>query len=101
MITTGGGYSFYDKPDYQKSTVTCAGRGVPDVSLAGHAYVVYVGGKAELVDGTSASSPAFAGMVSQVNARRQAAGQPAVGFINPAMYQAGSQAFNDITKGDN
>lgn len=99
-ITSGGGYSAYDKPDYQSGHVQCQGRGVPDVSLAGHAYEIVVGGRSALVDGTSASTPTFGGMVSQVNANRLASGLPPVGFINPAMYQHAS-AFNDITFGDN
>merc|ERR1712113_226168 len=79
-ITTGGGYSFFEKPDYQKDHVKCRGRGVPDLALAGHNYQTYIGGKKEKIDGTSASAPAVAGMISQVNARRKAAGKPSVGF---------------------
>jgi len=100
LITSGGGYSHYDKPAYQDGHVNCKGRGVPDVSLAAYGYLIENGGLQISVDGTSASSPALAGMISQVNARRKAVGQPSVGFINQVMYQ-GSKAFNDITKGDN
>lgn len=100
LITTGGGYSRYDKPKYQDDAVKCKGRGVPDVSLAGHNYLVMIAGQLEPVDGTSASAPAFGGMLSQVNARRKAAGQPTVGFINQVIYKS-PEAFNDITKGDN
>jgi len=100
MITSGGGYSAYPKPAYQKDHVTKAGRGVPDVSLAGHSYEVFIGGQRALVDGTSASAPAFGGIVSQVNARRIAAGKPPLGFINQVIY-ASPSAFNDITSGDN
>jgi len=103
LITSGGGYSnpkLNPKPSYQEDHVTCAGRGIPDVSLAGHSYNVFIGGQETAVDGTSASTPAMAGLVSLVNARRKAAGNPTVGFINPAMYKNPS-AFNDITQGDN
>jgi tripeptidyl-peptidase-1 len=99
-ITSGGGFSAYDKPDYQSGHVQCQGRGVPDIALAGHAYEVVVGGEKVLVDGTSASAPTFGGMVSLVNARRLASGLSSVGFINPALYQHAS-AFNDIKFGNN
>eukprot|EP00443_Scrippsiella_acuminata_P048528 CAMPEP_0115258092 /NCGR_PEP_ID=MMETSP0270-20121206/47112_1 /TAXON_ID=71861 /ORGANISM="Scrippsiella trochoidea, Strain CCMP3099" /LENGTH=666 /DNA_ID=CAMNT_0002673823 /DNA_START=62 /DNA_END=2065 /DNA_ORIENTATION=+ len=102
LITSGGGYSLIEKvPQYQigKIPEDALGRGVPDISLAGHAYSVVIGGKWLTVDGTSASSPAFAGMVSMINAQLKASGQPLVGFLNPALYA--SSAFNDITIGDN
>jgi subtilase family serine protease len=101
-ITSGGGYSTFDVPDWQKDTpgFSGSGRGVPDVSLAGHMYGVVVGGTLGYYDGTSASAPAFGGIVSQINARRIAENKPTVGFINPVMYKSPS-AFNDITSGDN
>jgi len=101
-ITSGGGYSQYPQPHWQKDALAgqCNTRGIPDVALAGHSFNIIVGGEEVSVDGTSASSPTFAGMVTLVNARRKTAGQPTVGFINPAMY-ANPSAFNDITSGDN
>ena len=39
-------------------------------------------------DGTSASAPAFAGLVAVMNAARLAAGKPPMGFINPFLYAA-------------
>jgi len=102
-ITSGGGYSQYPQPDWQKNaSLECNTRGIPDVSLAGHSYNIIVGGQQAGVDGTSASSPTFAGMVTLVNARRKTAGQPTVGFINPTLYATSSAgAFHDITSGDN
>lgn len=48
------------------------------------------------VDGTSCSSPVFAGMVSNLNAIRIAAGKPVLGFLNPLIVsrarKAGRQA---------
>jgi tripeptidyl-peptidase-1 len=46
------------------------GRATPDVSALGEGYQVFVGGKAETVGGTSASSPAFASVVSLLNGAR-------------------------------
>jgi hypothetical protein len=53
--------------------------------------------------GTSASSPVVAGMVSLVNAQRIEAGKPPLGFLNPAIYQAGASTdiFTDVTEGQN
>jgi tripeptidyl-peptidase-1 len=101
LITSGGGISGKIlTPDWQKGHNPCSRRGIPDVSLAGHSYNVIIGGEEQSVDGTSASAPAFGGIISLVNARRKAAGKSSVGFINQAMYQDTS-GFNDITEGDN
>lgn len=100
-ITTGGGYSSkVPIPDFQKKHVKGTKRGVPDIALNAHGYTIVVGGSWLAVDGTSASAPVFAGMLSLVNARRKADGKPLVGFLNPAIYKY-SEAFKDITVGDN
>lgn len=70
-ITSGGGYSQkVPRPFWQDGALKDdrTYRGIPDVSLAGHAYVIRNGGQWMPVDGTSASAPAFAGMVSILNA---------------------------------
>merc|ERR1712232_230055 len=101
LITSGGGFSsIVPTPDWQTSANSRKGRGVPDVSLNGHAYAIVVGGRWMSVDGTSASAPSFAGMVSTLNARRMAAGLTTLGFLNPLLY-ANPDVFNDITIGDN
>jgi kumamolisin len=78
------------------------GRGVPDV--AGDAdptsgYVTLVDGNPDVIGGTSAVAPLFAGLIALINER---IGKP-VGFINPLLYQDASTAqdFNDITSGNN
>lgn len=78
------------------------GRGYPDVSLLGASYVTVINGSKVVLYGTSASTPVFAGMVSLVNAVRQAAGKSSLGWLNPALY-AFSKEFilNDITSGNN
>merc|ERR1711957_511126 len=40
------------------------GRATPDVAALGEGYQVVLGGRANTLGGTSASTPAFAGMVS-------------------------------------
>uniref|UniRef100_A0A7S1A4J3 subtilisin n=1 Tax=Noctiluca scintillans TaxID=2966 RepID=A0A7S1A4J3_NOCSC len=67
-ITSGGGYSKkIQKPSWQTG-VSGNMRGVPDLSAAGHNFVVQIAGKATVEDGTSASCPVMAGMISLINA---------------------------------
>jgi kumamolisin len=78
------------------------GRGVPDVT--GDAdpttgYVTRVDGNPDVIGGTSAVAPLWAGLIALIN---QSIGKP-VGFINPLLYQdaAKSGDLNDITSGNN
>jgi kumamolisin len=78
------------------------GRGVPDVS--GDAdpttgYVTLVDGQPDVIGGTSAVAPLWAGLIALIN---ESVGKP-VGFINPLLYQNASTAgdFNDVTSGNN
>ena len=122
LWTTGGGFSStFKQPAYQKAAVNdylakdvpfppagtfnSSGRAYPDVSAIGHNVMNVVGPiDAFPEDGTSASTPIFAGIVSLINSERLAAGKPPVGFINPALYSLHaecSDAFYDVTVGDN
>lgn len=105
---TGGGVSkFFPIPDYQGNAgvpaqpeTNFAGRGLPDV--AGDAdpvtgYSVLVDGQNQVIGGTSAVSPLWAGLLALVN---QQIGNP-VGFVNPLLYQNAPNGFNDITQGTN
>jgi len=117
----GGGFSdHFDIPSWQADAVSKyksnpdadlpparfwnnTGRGYPDVSALGgeHTpYCVVTGGRAEGVAGTSASCPVFAAVVAKLNAIRLKAKKPALGFLNPFIYQ-NPQAFNDVTQGMN
>jgi kumamolisin len=78
------------------------GRGVPDV--AGDAdpntgYVTLVDGNPDVIGGTSAVAPLWAGLIALIN---ESIGKPA-GFINPLLYQNASIAadFHDVTSGNN
>ncbi|HTB18342.1 MAG TPA: hypothetical protein VK708_09500, partial [Bryobacteraceae bacterium] len=76
------------------------GRGVPDVSgdadpVSG--YRVRVDGKDQVIGGTSAVAPLWAGLVALIN---QQVGKP-LGFANPLLYQVPETAFIDITEGGN
>lgn len=77
------------------------GRGIPDISLLAHNYVIVLGGNYTAVSGTSASSPVFAGMISLVNSFRLQNGKSALGWVNPALYQLGHLFTRDVTEGNN
>jgi subtilase family serine protease len=76
------------------------GRATPDISALGEGYQVLINGRAEAVGGTSASTPAFAGLVSLINDARIQAGKKQLGFLNPFLYQ-NADAFTDVTLGTN
>lgn len=120
LITSGGGFSgVFAQPPWQAAAVAAylrsgvqlppagsyatAGRAYPDVSAMGHSYPVVMAGSLYPVDGTSASAPTFSAIVAQLNAQRAAAGQPPLGFLNPALYSLNqtTNAFRDITEGGN
>lgn len=80
---------------------TGAGRGFPDVSAAGSNFLIVLDGNVYTVDGTSAATPVFAGIISLVNEKRAAKGKNPLGFLNPLIYNYGADIFNDITSGTN
>jgi len=89
-------------PDQSKAAYNKNGRGTPDVSALGTAYQVINGGKALPggVGGTSASAPAFAGMIALINDALIAKGSKPLGFLNPFLYQ-NADAFTDVVHGSN
>jgi len=106
---TGGGVSDqFPLPSYQSSAsvpvnvdTQAAGRGVPDV--CGNAdpqtgYEILVDGAQQVIGGTSAVAPLWAGLIARLN---EHVGSP-LGFAQPALYPLlGSDSFHDITSGDN
>lgn len=69
-------------------------------SLTGISYLTYINGTAAPNGGTSAASPVVAAIIALLNDARLRAGQPAMGFINPFLYQsAAGKALNDIVDG--
>jgi kumamolisin len=104
---TGGGVSAaYPVPAFQEKAgvpvavgTGKAGRGVPDV--AGDAdpntgYVVVVNGQQEIVGGTSAVAPLWAGLAALINQKARAP----IGFFLPRLYAA-TALTNDVTVGNN
>ena len=75
-------------------------RTVADVGVVVGPYWVKYLGKWTYADGTSASTPVFAGVVALIDQYRKAKGKPPVGFLNPVIYKhaATRSAFRDITQ---
>jgi kumamolisin len=103
---TGGGVSIeFALPSYQAQAgvpdnvdTGSPGRGVPDV--AGDAdpetgYTIRVDGADQVIGGTSAVAPLWAGLVALLN---ESLGAP-LGFAQPRLYSAAG--FHDITSGSN
>ncbi|KAF2078698.1 hypothetical protein CYY_000069 [Polysphondylium violaceum] len=124
MWTSGGGFSDSQSTAYyQKDFVDSylaksdalsltppsnyfnrSGRAYPDFSTIGHNLYVINGGQWATVDGTSASAPIFAGLITILNDIRLNAGLPRLGFVNPLFYQIAQQhpdAFYDVIVGNN
>jgi subtilase family serine protease len=122
-LSTGGGVSYlYSRPSYQSDLpgsfttmfgqrIEANGRLNPDVSFNSAVFggfLVWLGflpaPRWGVFGGTSAASPAWAGIIALLN---QAHNGP-VGFINPAIYSMGAYyvgaergPFHDITSGEN
>merc|ERR1719453_2968788 len=79
----------------------------PDVSALCTNYQVFSGGSAAgTLTGTSAASPAFAGVVAVINDLLVSKGKPVLGFINPTLYAAAEASAADflgfdVTTGNN
>ncbi|KAK5004370.1 hypothetical protein LTR28_009011 [Elasticomyces elasticus] len=76
-----------------------SGRGYPDIAAQGYQYVITYDGVDLHVDGTSASTPTVASVISLVNDALLAAGKPVLGFLNPWLYSVGKDGFTDVTNG--
>ncbi len=109
----GGASTIFAQPSWQTGlgVPNNSARNVPDVALAaspGHVgYLVYNAGQLAVFGGTSAGTPAFAGVVALLNQYLVSTGaqtSPGAGNINPRLYalaQSGRGAFHDVTSGDN
>ncbi|KAF8655338.1 hypothetical protein AX16_003111 [Volvariella volvacea WC 439] len=115
---SGGGFSdYFPRPAYQDKAVkkflktlpkgtyadlfNPAGRGIPDVAAQGDNFRIIFRGRSVRIGGTSASSPAFAGIVALLNDARLKVGKPPLGFLNPLLYTVGVDGLTDILEGHN
>jgi len=128
-VSNGGGFSqLYKMPYYQKFAVgqyfkqqkqekfqlptetlyNRNNRATPDISIIGHNLFVIINPILLAADGTSLSTPIFAGIVSILNSYSLNETQKPLGFLNPLLYKMHktrrekiSKCYNDITIGDN
>lgn len=69
--------------------------------MQGLNFDVVFAGEVFPLSGTSCSSPSFASVIALINSDLALVGKPALGFLNPFLYQRASEAFTDITIGKN
>lgn len=110
---TGGGVSnFFPKPSYQANvnvpppSNSAGGRGVPDVAAVANpttGYSVFIGGTQQVIGGTSAVAPLYAGLVARMNQSLTGNGGNPVGFLNPLLYALPNTGgpFHDVVSGNN
>ncbi|KAK4897124.1 Tripeptidyl-peptidase sed2 [Elasticomyces elasticus] len=113
-FSSGGFSDTWARPRYQNKAVSeylsilgdrwdglynKTGRGFPDVAAQSYHFHVIDQGQESLLSGTSASSPAFAGIIAILNGLRIQAGKPTLGFLNPWIYSTAYKALNDVVLG--
>ena len=114
---SGGGISSYYAIPWWQTNISMAANGgstthrnIPDVALtADNVFVSYNNGDytgTYYFMGTSCAAPLWAGFTALVNQQAVAAGNPPVGFLNPALYgtttnSTYSTCFHDIATGNN
>jgi uncharacterized repeat protein (TIGR03803 family) len=110
---SGGGISeIYPIPSWQQGLNMTANRGstvmrnYPDVAMVAQNFFAVVNGNTSGASGTSYATPLWAAFTALVNQEAAANGEPAAGFLNPALYTLGRSSdytnyFHDITTGNN
>ena len=114
-FASGGGFSnYFPRPAYQDPYVpdyiaslgsqfqglyNASGRGYPDIAAQGFRFLTVWDGGVVVLDGTSASTPTAAGVVSLVNDALLAAGRAPLGWSNPWLYGVGKGGFTDVVEG--
>ena len=114
VAVTGGGIStIYNIPVWQKGLNLLANHGsntkrnTPDVAMvADNIFIVADNGFQELSGGTSAAAPLWAAFAALANQQAVGAGLGPIGFVNPALYNIGTNSsftacFDDVTVGNN
>eukprot|EP01086_Lenisia_limosa_P009957 TRINITY_DN3373_c0_g1_i3.p1 TRINITY_DN3373_c0_g1~~TRINITY_DN3373_c0_g1_i3.p1 ORF type:complete len:134 (-),score=36.48 TRINITY_DN3373_c0_g1_i3:15-416(-) len=82
-----------------------SGRAYPDIAGFAENVPMYFCDRLLHSGGTSASTPAVAGLFSALNNQRAALNKPSLGFLNPGLYYLASteesyqKHFTDITDG--
>jgi hypothetical protein len=121
---SGSGFSWrFPRPSYQDAAVSAylkayqnqqgfpgtryfnaSNRAYPDVAALADNVPMWMQGFPTLTGGTSASTPAFAGIITMINDARFQKGLPSLGFVNPRLYQLNAAnpgvLFYDVTSGN-
>ncbi|KAF8334639.1 peptidase S8/S53 domain-containing protein [Cantharellus anzutake] len=114
---SGGGFSnYFVRPSYQDEAVSYytsrmngrfqgkyndQGRAYPDISALGMTYQCIFNGTFFAFEGTSASTPTVAAIVSHLNDMTLVKQGKPLGFLNPLLYYLRGRGMNDITDGGN
>ncbi|KOS23064.1 putative tripeptidyl-peptidase SED2 [Escovopsis weberi] len=113
-FSSGGFSDVFARPAYQGAAVdqflgllggkfgglfNPAGRAFPDVAAEGSGFPVFDQDQLFTGQGTSASAPVLASIISLLNDQRRVSGKPRLGFLNPWIYSAGRPGFRDIPQG--
>ncbi|KAE8448117.1 hypothetical protein EG329_009882 [Mollisiaceae sp. DMI_Dod_QoI] len=114
FFSSGGFSDRFPRPSYQdhaikeyldilgdrwKGLYNPKGRGFPDVAAQGYRFAIVDQNQTTFASGTSASSPAFAAVISLLNNARLSEGKKPLGFLNPWLYSVGKNGLNDIVHG--
>ena len=111
--STGGGVSsIWTIPSWQTTVPSAAShqmRNVPDVALDADpntGFSIFTSGQWQVIGGTSASAPLWAGYTALINQLRAQNGLTSLGFANPTFYAMANSAsygnnFHDVTIGNN
>ena len=105
---SGGGFAWqFPRPAHQAAAVDAylaSTAGLPPASSFNATGAAYPDIAAVSVEGTSQSSPMFAGIFTLLTDARLNAGLPPLGFLGPRIWQVAAahpgEAFEDITEGN-
>ncbi|KAF8257611.1 peptidase S8/S53 domain-containing protein, partial [Lactarius quietus] len=64
-------------------------------------FPFFFNGVKDLANGTSASTPVVAGIISLLNDYKISQGKPTLGFLNPWLYGRARPGLNDVKFGSN
>ncbi|KAK0390133.1 hypothetical protein NLU13_3706 [Sarocladium strictum] len=114
-FSTGGFSQYFTRPSWQDKAVegyvdalggrleglyNGSMRAIPDVAAIGTRFSVLVSRQITKLQGTSASTPVMAALISLVNEARFRRGKPSLGWINQVLYSDKVRAaFTDVTNG--
>jgi kumamolisin len=107
----GGSSSVFGVPAYQANLPGNAARRrmVPDIAADADptsGITVFSQGRFQVVGGTSAAAPQWAGLAAMFNQAAAGRGKPRLGFANPGLYRLaasaqGGAALHDVVGGSN